>query len=91
MTFHVSLTNAEKLDYADEDVYEFLEGGVLAIYRGEAFMDEYLAPTAWERVEASKGHKPVARAMAIRDRKNRVPRSSSCSERPHTIDRADSY
>ena len=33
----------------------------------------------------------VARAMAIRDRKNRVPRSSSCSERPHTIDRADSY
>jgi len=58
MTFHVSLTNAEKLDYADEDVYEFPEGGVLAIYRGEAFMDEYLAPTAWERVEASKGHKP---------------------------------
>jgi hypothetical protein len=62
MTFHVTFTNtAEHTDryYADEDVYEFLESGVLAIHRADpVFMDEYFAPHTWEHVDASRDHKP---------------------------------
>jgi hypothetical protein len=59
MTFHVSFTNAEEQHYADEDVYEFREGGVLAIRRADdVFMDEYWAPNAWEYVSTSRGHRP---------------------------------
>jgi hypothetical protein len=59
MTFHVSLTNDADQHYADEDKYEFLESGVLAIHRGDdTLMDEYFAPHAWERVEATHAHGP---------------------------------
>ena len=45
--------------YTDNDVYEFLEGGVLAITHGDAQFDsEYYAPHKWDFVFADHDHKP---------------------------------
>jgi hypothetical protein len=66
MTFHVSFTDPEAPDqnYAKEDVYEFLEGGVLAIHRADnTLMDEYFAPHAWEYVSSASGHRPGMRGV----------------------------
>ena len=44
-------------DYGDDDGFEFLEGGVLAIHFGdEETWAEYHPPTKWEQVTAEPDH-----------------------------------
>jgi hypothetical protein len=44
-------------DYGDDDGYEFLEGGVLAIHFGdETRWSQYHPPVKWDRVTADPDH-----------------------------------
>jgi hypothetical protein len=46
-------------DYGDDDGFEFLEGGVLAIHFGdEDTRAEYHPPSKWEQVSADFDHLP---------------------------------
>ena len=58
MAFKVLFTGqSQPQDYGDDDGFEFLEGGVLAIYFGdETTWSEYHPPAKWDRVTADSDH-----------------------------------
>jgi len=58
MAFKVLFTGqSQPQDYGDDDGFEFLEGGVLAIYFGdETTWSEYHPPANWDRVTADPDH-----------------------------------
>jgi hypothetical protein len=58
MAFKVLFTGqSQPQDYGDDDGFEFLEGGVLAIYFGdETTWSEYHPPAKWDRVTADPDH-----------------------------------
>jgi hypothetical protein len=60
MAFRVRFSDNEQLrDYSDEDGFEFLEGGVLAIHFGdEAKWSEFHPPGRWHQVLAEPDHLP---------------------------------
>ncbi len=65
MTFTV-FSGSSQDTYGDEDVYEFLNGGVLAVHSKTAFQPAgtavYYAPGNWNEVGAGPGHQPGAPA-----------------------------
>lgn len=58
MAFKVHFSGqAQPTDFGDDDGYEFLEGGVLAIHFGdEETWAQYHPPTKWEQVTADPDH-----------------------------------
>jgi hypothetical protein len=58
MAFKVLFTGqSQPEDYGDDDGFEFLEGGVLAIHFGdETTWSEYHQPATWDRVTADPDH-----------------------------------
>jgi hypothetical protein len=58
MAFKVRFTGQpQPQDYGDDDGFEFLEGGVLAIHFGdEETWAEYHPPSKWEQVTADPDH-----------------------------------
>ena len=60
MAFKVWLADGDDLeDGGDDDVYEFLTGGVVAIHRGApGEWSRYYPPAGWTRVAATPNHPP---------------------------------
>jgi hypothetical protein len=59
MAFTVWLGGDEQHDCGDDDVYDFIAGGVLVVHYTEpGKWSEYYPPTAWQRVSASPNHRP---------------------------------
>jgi hypothetical protein len=60
MAFKVRFSGqAKSEDYDDDDGFEFLEGGVLAIhFDDESKWSEYHPPAKWEQVTAEPDHLP---------------------------------
>ena len=58
MVFKVRFSGqAQPQDFGDDDGFEFLEGGVLAIHFGdEETWAQYHPPTKWEQVTADPDH-----------------------------------
>ena len=58
MAFKVRFSGqAQPQDYVDDDGFEFLDGGVLAIHFGdEEKWAEYYPPTKWDQVIADPDH-----------------------------------
>jgi hypothetical protein len=58
MAFKVRFSGqAQLLDYGDEDGFEFLEGGVLAIHFGDLEKwAEFYPPSKWDQVTADPDH-----------------------------------
>ncbi len=57
MAFKVRFTGqGQPQDYGDDDGFEFLEGGVLAIHFGDEKWDEYHPPAKWDHVTADPDH-----------------------------------
>ncbi len=58
MAFTVRFSGqAQPTEFGDEDGYEFLEGGVLAIHFGdEETWAQYHPPTGWELITAEPDH-----------------------------------
>lgn len=58
MAFKVHFSGqAQPQDFGDEDGFEFLDGGVLAIHFGdEETWAQYHPPTKWEQVSADPDH-----------------------------------
>jgi hypothetical protein len=60
MAFNVLFSGqSQPEDYGDDDGFEFLEGGVLAIHFGdETTWSEYYPPAKWDRVTGDPDHLP---------------------------------
>jgi hypothetical protein len=60
MAFKVWLRSADHpLDRGDDDIYEFLPGGVLAVhYETAGRWSDYYPPTSWEHLAAEPNHRP---------------------------------
>lgn len=60
MTFYVQFSDGTPATtYDNEDIYEFLVGGVLAIRYGDpAKLCEYYPPQQWAKVTAEANHQP---------------------------------
>jgi hypothetical protein len=60
MAFKVQFSGqGQPQDFGDDDGFEFLEGGVLAIHFGdEARWSEFHPPTKWDQVTAEHDHLP---------------------------------
>jgi hypothetical protein len=58
MAFKVRFSGqGQPRDYGDDDGFEFLDGGVLAIHFGdETTWSEYHPPTKWDEVTADPDH-----------------------------------
>jgi hypothetical protein len=58
MAFKVRFSGQDQLqDYGDEDGFEFLDGGVLALHFGdEEQWSQYYPPAKWEQVTADPDH-----------------------------------
>ena len=58
MAFQVRFSGqGQSQDYGDDDGFEFLEGGVLAIHFGdETRWSEFHPPTKWDQVSADPDH-----------------------------------
>ena len=57
MAFIVQLSDLERgTSYTDEDVFRFMEHGVLQVKKGD--MEVYYAPGYWQRVSTHNGHQP---------------------------------
>jgi hypothetical protein len=58
MAFKVRFTGqGQPQDYGDDDGFEFLEGGVLAIHFGdETTWSEFHPPAKWDQVSADPDH-----------------------------------
>jgi hypothetical protein len=58
MAFKVRFSGqTESQDFGDDDGFEFLEGGVLAIHFGdEETWPQFHSPTQWEQVTAGPDH-----------------------------------
>lgn len=58
MAFKVRFSGqAQPQDFGDDDGFEFLEGGVLAIHFGdEETWAQYHPPTMWEQITADPDH-----------------------------------
>jgi hypothetical protein len=63
MTFTVFLPSQQD-EYGDEDIYDFLHGGVLKVHSDTRFQPAgtavYYAPGKWDLVGAGEGHDPGA-------------------------------
>jgi hypothetical protein len=61
MAFKVRFTEKQEKpdDYETDDVYDFLEGGVLSIaFTNDAKWTQYYAPGSWVQVSADQNHRP---------------------------------
>jgi hypothetical protein len=57
MAFKVRFSGqAQTQDYGDDDGFEFLDGGVLAIHFGDEKWAEYYPPARWDQVTADPDH-----------------------------------
>ena len=57
MAFKVRFSGqAHTQDYGDDDGFEFLDGGVLAIHFGDEKWAEYYPPAKWDQVTADPDH-----------------------------------
>ncbi len=54
-------TNLPTATDGDDDVYEFLEGGGLAVTTQSSGKTVYFAPGVWESVAADRDHRPAQR------------------------------
>ena len=62
MAFRVMRPGLGDAEFGNEDTYEFLQGGVLAIHRHDPkFEDEYYPLHKWEFVGADTDHRPGKR------------------------------
>jgi len=65
MTFVVFRPPSQEDQYGDEDIYDFLHGGVLKVHSDTRFATVggtavYYAPGKWDLVGAGEGHDPGA-------------------------------
>ena len=59
MAFRVEKTGLGEQSYGDQDVYDFLAGGVLRIHRAESmYEDEHYPAHKWDFVGADTDHGP---------------------------------
>ncbi|HUL99022.1 MAG TPA: hypothetical protein VLU24_06325 [Mycobacterium sp.] len=59
MAFKVWLGDREPQDCGDDDAYDFLVGGVLALHYAEpGRWSEYYPRGAWKRISAAPNHQP---------------------------------
>lgn len=60
MAFHIRFSDSPSaVGYGDEDIYEFLGGGVLAVRFGDpAKWSEYYPSHRWEQVISEVNHPP---------------------------------
>lgn len=64
MAFEVTIVGVGITSYDTEDIYQFLEGGVLAVRSADRppltpqKWTEYYAPHKWEQVTAEPNHPP---------------------------------
>jgi hypothetical protein len=56
VTYQANFPDDTKLD---NDVYEFLEGGVLAVTTRSSAKTVYYAPGVWKTVTADQDHRPA--------------------------------
>lgn len=57
MAFKVWLDSDDPQHFGDDDAYDFLAGGVLAVHYAEpGKWSDYYPPTAWQRVCAAPNH-----------------------------------
>lgn len=68
MAFKVRFSGQAQQDYGDDDGFEFLDGGVLAIYFGdEEKWAEYHPPSKWDQVSADPDHLPGRNTPYVED------------------------
>lgn len=59
MAFRVSFEDRDPAECGDGDIYEFLEGGVLALhYATPGRWSDYYQATVWQHLSAQPNHRP---------------------------------
>ena len=59
MTFKVWLEHGDPQERGDDDTYDFLPGGVLAVrYASPGRWSDYYPPGSWQHVSAEPVHRP---------------------------------
>ena len=66
MTFKVTFDGGDPIAFGDQDTYQFLEGGVLAIKPpdGDKVWPTYFSPNRWTQLTAAPNHPPGRAAGA---------------------------
>ena len=68
MAFTVRFSGQAQQDYGDDDGFEFLDGGVLAIHFGdEEKWAEYHPPSKWDQVSSEPDHLPGLNTPYVED------------------------
>jgi hypothetical protein len=59
MAFKAWLGSDETQDCGDDDIFDFLVGGVLVVHYAEpGRWSQYYPPGAWQRIAAAPNHRP---------------------------------